>query len=62
MADISTSQTKVPASVIFSDNKKQSVNSHSFKKMIMKNQVNNNLSDDKKITAATNAAQQNQTA
>jgi len=41
--------------MIFSDNKKQSINSHSFKKMIMKNQVQNNLSDDKKITALNNA-------
>lgn len=56
IADISASQSKATTGVIFSDNKKQSVNSHSFKKMIMKNQVSNNLSDDKKITAATNAA------
>lgn len=33
--------------VIFSDNKKQSINAHSFKKIIMKNQGNNNLSDEK---------------
>lgn len=33
--------------MVFSDNKKQSINAHSFKKMIMKNQMVNNLSDEK---------------
>lgn len=33
--------------MVFSDNKKQSINAHSFKKAIMKNQLSNNLSDEK---------------
>jgi hypothetical protein len=39
--------------MVFSDNKRQSINAHSFKKMILKNQTNNNLSDEKKISGQT---------
>ena len=35
--------------MVFSDNKKQSLNAHSFKKMIQKNQTTNNLSDEKQV-------------
>lgn len=34
--------------MVFSDNKRQSINSHSFKKQILKAQVNNTLSDEKR--------------
>lgn len=44
---ITTDQASKVQGVIFSDNKKQSINAHSFKKIIMKNQANNNLSDEK---------------
>jgi len=36
--------------MVFSDNKRQNVNAHSFKKLILKNQTNNTLSDEKKIS------------
>jgi hypothetical protein len=39
--------------MVFSDNKRQSINAHSFKKMILKNQTNNTLSDEKKQTNIT---------
>lgn len=35
--------------MVFSDNKRQSINAHSFKKQILKNQINNTLSDEKKV-------------
>ena len=38
--------------MVFSDNKRQSVNAHSFKKINFKNQMNNNLSDDKQLTVS----------
>ena len=57
-AEISTSQAK-PQPMVFSDNKRQSVNAHSFKKIILKNQINNTLSDEKRQSTAQNQLVQN---
>lgn len=45
--------------MIFSDNKRQSINAHSFKKMILKNQVNSTLSDQKRLSTTSNQLAQN---
>lgn len=45
---VSENQLKAQG-MVFSDNKKQSLNAHSFKKMIQKNQTTNNLSDEKQV-------------
>ena len=58
IAEISTSQTKTQP-MVFSDNKRQSGNAHSFKKMILKNQINNTLSDEKRQSTVQNQLVQN---
>ena len=42
--------------MVFSDNKKQSINAHSFKKMIMNNKTATTFSDEKQLQSSMGQA------